>query len=725
MENKLAEAIQHHEQGRLEQAALIYQSILKKNSSDVDALHLLGVIAHQRGVHEAALGLIGQAIALNPNVPAFHCNMSEAYRALGQFDRAAACCRTAMRLQPKSIEAGNNLGLVLLAQGQYAAAVTQFQEVLQSKPDYVMTYNNLGNAFRLLGDPEQAIAQFRRALELKPNLPEAHSNLGQLLLERNDLDEALHHCREAVRLKPNFPEAHSNLGNVLREQGQLDEAKACYTESLRLNPNLGMTYNNMGQALQEEGQFDEAAKWYQQALQRDPNSARIHCNFASLLVEQEHDAEAITRYEIALRIDPTHAETHCGLGAVLREQGQPQKALACYREAIRLKPGLASAHSLMGHLLEELGHLDEAEVSLREAIKHDSRHAAAIGQLATLRKSKLPAEDLDAMRQLLAQPDLPAAKRSVLSFGLAQVLDATGSYAEAAELLQEANAIRKADWEKKGKGYFPADHTRYVDRLIATFTPEFFERVRGFGLETVRPIFIVGLPRSATTLTEQILASHSQVFGAGELRFAREGFDSLPGLMNQQTSSLECLSQLDQVTTRQVAQRHLDRLRELNDRANRVVDKMPDNYLNLGFLQVLFPKAQFIHTRRDVRDVAVSCWMTNFRQLRWACDQEHILSRFREYQRVMEHWRKVLPVPVLEVDYEQTVSDLEGVARRLVDWCGLEWEPACLDFHQTQRSVRTASVLQVRQPIYTRSVARWKHYEHDLATLFSQLSPPE
>ena len=194
--------------------------------------------------------------------------------------------------------------------------------------------------------------------------------------------------------------------------------------------------------------------------------------------------------------------------------------------------------------------------------------------------------------------------------------------------------------------------------------------------------------------------------------------------MNQQTSSLECLSQLDQTTTRQVAQRHLDRLRELNDRANRVVDKMPDNYLNLGFLQVLFPKAQFIHTRRDVRDVAVSCWMTNFRQLRWACDQEHISSRFREYQRIMEHWRKVLPVPVLEVDYEQTVSDLEGVARRLLDWCGLEWEPACLDFHQTQRSVRTASVLQVRQPIYTRSVARWKHYEHDLAALFSHLPQP-
>ncbi len=724
MANDLNAALKHHEQGRLEQAALIYQSILKKNPDDVDALHLLGVIAHQRGVHEAALGLIGQAIALNPNVAAFHCNMAEAHRALGQLDRAVACCQTALRLQPTNVEAGNNLGLVLLAQGKHEAAAVQFQKVLETQPSFVMAHNNLGNAFRLQGDLDQAIAQFRSALQFNPNLPEARSNLGQLLLERNELDEALLHCREAVRLKPNFPEAHSNLGNVLREKGQLEEAKACYTESLRLNPNLGMTYNNMGQALQEEGRYEEASNWYQQALQRDSQSVRIHCNYASLLLELERDDEAITRYQIALQIDPSHAEVHCGLGTVLREKGQAQNALTCYREAIRLKPELAAAHSQMGHLLEELGQLDEAETSLRQALKCDPQHASAMGQLATLRRSKLPAEDGEAMRQLLAQPDLSEIKRSSLSYGLAQYLDATGGYSEAAELLRQANSWRKADWERRGKGYSPADHARYVDKLIATFTPEFFERVRGFGLETVRPIFIVGLPRSATTLTEQILASHSLVFGAGELRIAREGFDSLPTLMNRQDSSLECLNQLDQATTRLVAQRHLDRLRELNNRASRVVDKMPDNYLNLGFLQVLFPKAQFIHTRRDLRDVSVSCWMTNFRQIRWACDPEHISSRFCQYQRVMEHWRKVLPVPVLEVDYEQTVSDLEGVARRLLDWCGLEWEPACLEFHQTQRSVRTASVIQVRQPIYTRSVARWKHYEQDLNTLFSQLPQP-
>jgi hypothetical protein len=168
-------------------------------------------------------------------------------------------------------------------------------------------------------------------------------------------------------------------------------------------------------------------------------------------------------------------------------------------------------------------------------------------------------------------------------------------------------------------------------------------------------------------------------------------------------------------------------VRALGAGAERVVDKMPENYLYLGLIATLFPRARIIHCRRDLRDVAVSCWMTNFRHILWAGDPGHIASRFREYRRLMDHWRAVLPVEVFEVSYEETVADLEGVARRLVAWCGLEWQDGCLAFHKTARPVRTASVGQVRQPIYTRSVARWKHYEQDLASLFRELeqdSPP-
>jgi tetratricopeptide (TPR) repeat protein len=721
MQDDFDAALRYHQTGRLDLAARLYERILTQRGDHPDALHLLGVVALQQGNPERAVELIGRAIAVNPSAAAFHGNLAEAYRALGQLERAVGCCRIALRLQPEFAEAANNLGLALLAQGKAEAAVAQFREALRLKPEAAMVHNNLGNALRLHGDKAQALGHFQQALQIDPNLAEAHSNLGQLFLEHSQLKEALGHCREAVRLRPHFPEGHNNLGNVLREQGKLGEAKASYAEALRLNPDLGLTYNNMGQALQEEGKLEDAIAWYRKGLQLEPDSARIHCNLASALEEQEKHAEATARYEVALRLDPCYAEAHNGLGFVLHEQGHFEEARARYRQAVRLKPDFAAGHCNLGTVLEELSEFDAALACFREALRHDPNHAGAYAQMATMLRGKLPEADLAAMRQLLTDPWLSEGKRSALHFGLAQVLDARKEYEQAAEHLQQANALLKADWQNRGKGYDPAEHTQFVDELIAAFTPEFFERVRGFGLETQRPIFIVGLPRSGTTLIEQILASHSQVFGAGELRYAREAFEELPRVMNREGAPMECIHALDRVGAGRIAQHHLDRLHQLNEPAPRVADKMPDNYLYLGLIATLFPRAKLIHCRRDLRDVAVSCWMTHFRSIRWASDVEHIASRFHEYERVMDHWHKVLPAPLLEVDYEETVADLEGVARRLVAWCGLEWEPACLAFYENRRPVRTASVTQVREPIYQRSVARWKHYEKALLPLFAKL----
>jgi hypothetical protein len=408
---------------------------------------------------------------------------------------------------------------------------------------------------------------------------------------------------------------------------------------------------------------------------------------------------------------------------VLHELGQYQEALACYREVLRLTKDYATGHCNMGNLLEELGSFDEALACFREALRCDPQHAGAYSLLATMLRSRLPDEDLQAMQQLLARPHLLPGQRLALHFGIAQVLDARGDYTAAAEHLARGNGLCVELWKKQGKAYDPQVHSQFIDGLLAQFTPEFFARVRGFGLDTEVPIFIVGLPRSGTTLTEQILASHSQVHGAGELNYLRTTFEVLPAVLNVRRPPLDCLPALDEPATRRLANGHLARLRLLNEQALRIVDKMPDNYLYLGLIAALFPRARIIHCRRDLRDVAVSCWMTNFRQLHWAADQDHIAARFRDYRRLMDHWRGVLPVQVFEVEYEETVADLEGVARRLLAWCGLEWEPACLDFHQTTRPIRTASVTQVRQPIYKRSVARWKHYEPALAPLFDRLTP--
>ena len=383
-----------------------------------------------------------------------------------------------------------------------------------------------------------------------------------------------------------------------------------------------------------------------------------------------------------------------------------------------MKPDFAEAHGNLGSALEEIGDLQGAEDSFRTALRHNSLSAFAHHKLAELLGGKLPEDDLAAQRRLLDEMELTDSQLLLLHFGVAHVLDARGEYAEAAEHLTRGNEMQLSEWRKRGLEYDPKEYELLVTRMIAVCTPDFFERVRGFGLESEVPVFVVGLPRSGTTLIEQILASHSEVFGTGEIKLVH---DTLVESGGQGTDFIEGFRQLDRETSRRLASRHLERLHALNPAALRIVDKMPDNYLFLGHLASLFPRAQFIHCRRDLRDMAVSCWMTHFQEIRWANDQQHIASRFQEYQRMMDHWRKVLPVPVLEVDYEETVADLEGVARKLVAWCGLTWEPACLEFHQSRRPVRTASVVQVRQPLFRTSVGRWKHYEQSLVPLLARL----
>jgi tetratricopeptide (TPR) repeat protein len=714
-------AVWLHRRERLDRAAHLYQTILAHDPEHAGALHLLGVIALQRGNPMRAVGLIGRAIALEPGAAAFHANLAEAYRTLGRLDQAAACNRLALELQPDFAEAAANLGAVLLALGDGPAAIEPLRRAVSLRPGFALAHNNLGNALRLLADKAAALECFRRAVELDPALAEARTNLGQMLLEHNRPHEALPHCQEAARLRPDLAEVHNNLGNVLRALDRLNEAKACYAEALRIRPDFAMVHNNMGQALQEESQLDDALAWYDQALAREPSSARFHANRASALAEQDREDEAAAGYETALCCDPAYAPAHNGLGLVREGQGRYDEALACFRAAARLQPDLAGAHANLGSALEQLGDFGQALACFREALRHDPEHAGARAMIATLERDRLPQEEVADLRRRLAKADLSAGKRCALSFGIAQILDGRGGYVEAAEHLRVANALRLEGLRKAGRAYEPEVHREFVDGIIGTFMPEFFARVAGGGIDSERPVFIVGLPRSGTTLTEQILASHPRAYGAGELRFLRQTFEAIPETLGGEMAALECLPHLGAAGVRGLAQRHLERLAGLNDTADRVVDKMPDNYLYLGLIAALFPRARIIHCRRDLRDVAVSCWMTNFRQIPWAFDTGHIASRFEQYRRVTGHWRQVLPVEVLEVDYEETVADLEGVARRLVDWCGLEWDPACLKFHENRRPVRTASLAQVRRPIYRTSVARWKHYEEALGELFARL----
>jgi tetratricopeptide (TPR) repeat protein len=606
----------------------------------------------------------------------------------GRLQAAEQIYRQILSAEPNQADALHLLGVIAHQVGKHGVAVEYIKRAIALKGNVANYHNNLGEAYRSLRRLPEAVVCYRRAQQLMPNSAEVHNNLGNALRDLNELEQSVLCYRRALQLMPDYAEAHNNLGNALHDQGKLAEAVVCYRRALQLMPNYGEAHNNLGAVLREQGLLEEAVACHRRACALKPDSAEVHSN----------------------------------LGNALRDQGKVGEAITCYRQALQRKPDYAEAHSNLGSALEEIGDLQAAEVCFHAALRHNPRNAMAHFLLAELLREKLSEKDLAAQLRLLEEKGTTDAERLLLHFGLAQVLDARGEYGAAAEHLKRGNALQLSEWRKRGHEYDPLGHESFIGQMIAACTPDFFARVRGSGLESKLPVFVFGLPRSGTTLIEQILASHSRVHGAGELYLGRRTLEAIPGALGRAEPPVDCIPYLGATELHRLGAQHVEQLQVLaGGQVERVVDKMPDNYMYLGLLAALFPQAVFIHCRRDLRDVAVSCWMTHFREVHWANDPQHIALRFHAYQRAMAHWRKVLPGRVLEVDYEETVADLEGVARRLVAWCGLEWEPACLEFHQAKRPVRTASILQVRQPIFKTSVGRWKHYESALAPLFAHL----
>jgi tetratricopeptide (TPR) repeat protein len=725
MQGTLSTAIEMHENGQFGLAARLYEDVLASEPENAEALHLCGVLHHQRGDHRLATEMIGLAVSLRPNVAAYLANLAETYRAVGDFERAADWCRSALLIQPDYPEALCNLGAALQGMGQHAESVDRYRQVLELRPGFVLAHNNLGIALRELGNVEAALEHFRRAVELEPEFSPALSNLSQTLLHLGQSEEALTHAQEAIRLDPGSAVLHHNLGNVLRTLGRLDEARASYVEALRWDPDLALANARLGLVLQQDGQLNPAQIWLRRAVELEPENAMFWEWLAGLYDEKEESAEAIPCWERVLALGLDRAGPHVSLGWDLQQEGRADEVREHYLAAIRLQPGSGHARLSLGSLYEELGKMSEAEVEFREALQLQPGYALPHARLATLLRSKMSENDLAALENRLADDSLDRGPRARLLFGLAFVLDGRSEYRRAAECSREANAIT-LELAQGRREYPQSDHQRFTEVLIEAFNRDFVLRMANAGAESRRPVFMFGLPRSGTTLIEQVLGSHSGIHGAGELSLGRRSFESIPLLLDRAGPPRDSIAHLDSETVQRLADQHLGWLLAIDGgRYGRIVDKMPENYMYLGLLSTMFPRATFIHCRRDLRDVAVSSWMSDFRSVRWANDPDHIADRFRPYLRVMDHWRAVLKVPIHEVDYEETVADLESVARRLLAACGLDWEPACLEFYRNERPVRTASLTQVRQPIYQRSAGRWKNYEAVLPELFAALSRRE
>jgi tetratricopeptide (TPR) repeat protein len=615
--------------------------------------------------------------------------------------------------------------LSLHQRGELDRASRLYEAAIKADPARDVAYHLLGMVALKRGDPKKAVELMGRAISLRSNVAEYHGGIAEAYWSLGQLDQAIMSGRESLRLNPGNWLVRCNLGTFFVASGDLESAVALFREAIRVRPDFAQAYNNLGHALQLQGKSTAALDNFRMAVRLDPASAEAQANLGKILMERGDSEEALGHSLESVRLQPEVPDNHLKLGNVYQVLGRLDEAEACFRSAIQIKPNHPGAFASLGGALEHMGDPDQALVAFREALRLDPRHIGVLGRLATRLKDRLPASDQAAIEELLASPSLVQEQRMPLLYGLAHVSDARGEFDRAASLTIEANARQQAEFEERGLGFQAKARANDVEQLIGAFTPDFFERVKDWGSRTDRPVFVVGMPRSGTTLVEQVLASHSRVFGAGELRLAAWTFKAFTESAGPANSLRECLDRLDRPNLERISRSHRESLEAINQSSDRIIDKMPENTLFLGLLAALFPKSRVIYCRRDPRDTALSCWMTYFGQVRWSCHADFIAARIKETARIMDHWRNVLPIPIFDIEYENLVDNLELGARELVAFCGLEWEPACLEFHKTRRQVKTASVNQVRQPIYRDSIGRWKNYERSLAFLFEKLSDGE
>ncbi len=563
---------------------------------------------------------------------------------------------------------------------------------------------------------------------------------GETVLGAAMLDTVLRH-------NPRDPAALGLAGAVTLQRGDAARAIELLTRTLALDPRDATSHSNIALAYMRTGRNADARRHLEQALALKPDTVEALVNLAQLH-QQANDslaAEPLFRRAIAAR--PTMIEAHTGLAGALEKLGRPAEALAAISEAIRLQPRFAPAYRTLGRLNDMLGQFEAAIAAHQRAIElapTDPRGHADLGNtygafgkreaaIAEYRKALELAPGNAGYERLIGRfeadtgtladkqarfdaPDTPAEQKLHLGFAIGKALEGAGDYAAAFRYLDAANRLRRA-----GYSYDPADSEAAFAELETTFTPELFAARSGHGVEDATPIFVLGMPRSSTTLVEQILASHPDVTGAGELVLLRDLV--IAASRRRPIHYDELLADLSDQDLTQFGADYVRRLRGYAPDAKFITDKMPGNFMLIGFIALTMPNAKIVHCVRDPADTCVSIWRNYFAtHLGYAYDLGEIGHYHTLYQRLMAHWHRVLPGRIHDISYEALVADQEGETLKLLDHCGLGFDPACLEFHRTERPVHTASAAQVRSPISRSSIGIADHYGELLAPLRAALA---
>ena len=679
-------AYRHWEAGQLQEAEFLSRQILAVWPGQTDVLHLLGLIAHSAGRTDLAIEHMREACAAPGAAPAYFSNLGELCRRLGRLAEAEQAARQAVALDGTVAASWSNLGIIL-------------QEA---------------------GKPEASAHCLRRVLALAPDMAEGHNNLGNTLRRLDRGAEATRRYRAALAIEPLYADACCNLGSLTGDLGRHEEGMALLRRAIELEPRMPGAYLNAAELELSRGRGLEALGWLEALRDFAPDHPALPAGRSGILLRLGRAGEALAVAEAALAAAPGQPAILNAAGAALQAMDRYDEALDAFGKAAAAD-GDSGAAGLIGRaiLLTQLGRLEEAAAAFAEARRRFPRCGAAwYGAVDLLPCGDGEAALLEAM--LDAPSGLGRDDRTMLHFTLGAARLEAGDTERAFAHFASGNALKRSALD-----FDAAATERWIDAIAQAFPAERLAVGAAPSADpSDLPVFVVGMPRSGTSLVEQILASHPAVHGAGELSVLEQIVNrvTLPdGRPVPYPALVEAASPDDLA---ELGQRYLDQVSGLAGDAVRLVDKMPLNFLYAGLIALALPGARVVHCRRDALDCCLSNYTRLFQDQNVFTYDLAELGRFhRAYERLMAHWRRVLPPDrFLELDYEALVAEPEAEVRRLLAFCGVAWDPACLDFHRTRRRVTTASAVQVRRPIHSDAVGRGKALAEHLAPLVQALS---
>ncbi|MEP6886362.1 MAG: sulfotransferase [Gammaproteobacteria bacterium] len=576
--------------------------------------------------------------------------------------------------------------LAVALRGQGRDALQALTTAVRYLPDDAVAHLNLGNALGRLGRLHEAVASYARALTIQPEFAEAHQNLGTALGQLGRNAESVASCRRALEIKPELAEAHNSLGSALFRLAQLERAIDCFQRAIDLSPDFAEARVNWANALRSIGRLDDAVAGYRRAIVSAPRLIAAHTD----------------------------------LGTALRLQQRTAECEASCRRALDLDAASVAALLVLAELRADTGDFAAAEDFFKRVISLEPESVEGWVGLARLRRMTTADALWLAAAQRLAAKGLQAHREMPLRYAIGKYFDDVGDFEQAFVHYRRANQLAK----HCGPAHDRAQLTRTVDWIIRCHDRAWLSRERGAADRSRRPVFIVGMLRSGTSLAEQILASHPAVFGAGELNYWGAG---TAAAIAYAAAVGAPAADISEPALAALGEGYLKLLRSLSAEADRVTDKFPANFLLLGLIHAALPHARFIHMQRHPIDTCVSIYFQHLEAANtYANDLEDLAHYYREYRRLMRHWRSVLPANLLlEVPYEGLVHDLPAWSRTMLDFIELPWDESCLNFHRTARTVATASRWQVRQKVGTASVERWRHYAKFIEPLLPLLESHE